>query len=288
MQNPDNTVYLAQGRAAAEFNIVGDCCGTKAIFNSGAFIVVRTSVNNGSSSAAQCLAGGFTGETNNLYFNPAVSAPTSEALSAVVFTQSSASSSTSPCTYASDLAANKAATDDFNGKGHSDILWRNSNGDVAMWFMNGTQVLANPDLGNVSGGWSIAGTGDFNGDGKSDILWRNTNGDVAIWLMNGTQVLANPDLGNVGTSWSIAGTGDFNGDGFGDILWRNTNGDVAIWLMNGTQVLANPDLGNVGTSWSHCRNRRLQRRRKDRHPVAQLQWRCRDLAHERCPSPGES
>ena len=116
-QNPDSALYLAQGWTAAEFNIVGDCCGTQAIFNSGASIVVRTSVNNGSSSAAQCLAGGFTGETNNLYFNPATSAPTSEALSAVVFTQSSASSSTSPCAYASDLAANKAATHDFNGKG---------------------------------------------------------------------------------------------------------------------------------------------------------------------------
>ena len=33
-------------------------------------------------------------------------------------------------------------TGDFNGDGKSDILWRNTNGTVAIWEMNGGQVLA--------------------------------------------------------------------------------------------------------------------------------------------------
>ncbi len=147
-------------------------------------------------------------------------------------------------------------THDFNADGMSDIVWRDTGGNVAIWEMNGTTVL-NPNtagVGNVATAWSIVGTGDFNGDGKSDIVWHDTSGNVAIWEMNGTTVL-NPNtagVGNVPTTWSIVGTGDFNGDGKWDILWRDTSGNVAIWEMNGTTVL-NPNtagVGNVPTTWS--------------------------------------
>src|SRR5262249_59211861 len=85
----------------------------------------------------------------------------------------------------------KAATHDFNADSMSDIAWRDTSGNVAIWEMNGTTVL-NPNtagIGNVATTWSIVGTGDFNGDGKWDILWRDTSGNVAIWEMNGTTVL---------------------------------------------------------------------------------------------------
>jgi FG-GAP-like repeat len=147
-------------------------------------------------------------------------------------------------------------THDYNGDGKSDILWRDTSGNVAIWEMIGTSVL-NPTaafVGNVSTVWKIVGTGDFNADGKSDILWRDTSGNVAIWEMNGTSVL-NPTatfVGNVPTSWLIIGFGDFNGDGKSDVLWHDTSGNVAIWEMSGTSVL-NPTatfVGNVQTSWS--------------------------------------
>ena len=142
------------------------------------------------------------------------------------------------------------ATRDFNGDGFSDILWRDTGGDVAMWFMNGATVSSFAGLGNITPSWTIVGQRDFNGDGKSDILWRNANGEVAIWLMNGSQVLSFADLGNITPSWTIVGTGDFNGDGFGDILWRDTSGNVAIWLMNGTQVTSSAVIGNVPLNWT--------------------------------------
>src|SRR5260370_36383431 len=81
-------------------------------------------------------------------------------------------------------------TDDFNGDGYSDIPWRDTSGNVAIWEMNGTTVL-NPStagVGNVPTTWSIVGTGDFNGDGKSDVLWQDTSGNIAILEMNGTTV----------------------------------------------------------------------------------------------------
>ena len=67
-----------------------------------------------------------------------------------------------------------------------DILWRNSNGDTALWNANGTGGFTCQDLGVVGATWQVAGTGDFNGDGEDGILWRNTNGDTALWNPNGS------------------------------------------------------------------------------------------------------
>jgi FG-GAP-like repeat len=148
------------------------------------------------------------------------------------------------------------ASGDFNADGKSDIAWRDSGGNVAIWEMNGTQIL-NPGatfVGNVPNPpWTIVGTGDFNGDGYADMLWRDSSGDLGIWLMNSTQVL-NPTSTFVAAvpGWSVAGVGDFNGDGTSDLLWTDGNGNYAIWEMNGTQVLnlAATFVAHVTTTWS--------------------------------------
>jgi L-ascorbate oxidase len=151
---------------------------------------------------------------------------------------------------------NPTNTHDYNGDGKSDVAWRDTSGNVAIWEMNGTTILnqANSFVTNVPANWSIVGTGDYNGDGKSDILWQDTSGNVAIWEMNGTTVLnqASSFVANVPTNWSIVATGDFNGDGMSDILWRDSSGNVAIWEMNGTSVLNASDsfVANVPTNWS--------------------------------------
>ena len=155
--------------------------------------------------------------------------------------------------YINALAPNgdpPTSTHDFNGDGKSDIAWRSVNGDVAIWLMNGGQVLSSGTLGNIPTTWSIVGQRDFNADGKSDLLWRNSNGDLAVWLMNGAAVISSLSVANVPTSWSVAGTGDFNNDGRGDILWRNSNGDVAVWLMDGGRAIATGDIEIIPTNWS--------------------------------------
>ncbi len=143
---------------------------------------------------------------------------------------------------------------DFNGDGKADILWRNNtNGNVAIWLMNGTTVLnsSTATFGNMPASWFVAGTGDFNGDGNSDIFWEDTSGNLAIWEMNGTTIL-NPSATGVGslpTVWSAAVTGDFNGDGKSDILWTDTSGDLAIWYMNGTAISSGAGLGTIPTTF---------------------------------------
>jgi hypothetical protein len=157
---------------------------------------------------------------------------------------------------------------DFSGNGTQDILWRNDNGAVAEWTMNGSQVTSAVDVtyqGSVAApvsSWHVAGIGDFDGDGKSDILWRNDNGTVAEWLMNGSQVTSAVDVtyqGNVAapnSSWQIAEIGEFTGGGKSDVLWHNSNGAVAEWAMNGSQITSATDVTFQGslaapdTSWS--------------------------------------
>ena len=54
---------------------------------------------------------------------------------------------------------NVAVTGDFNGDGMSDILWRNTNGDTSIWFMNGSPVSSVSDLGVVPPSWVVQGAG---------------------------------------------------------------------------------------------------------------------------------
>jgi hypothetical protein len=141
-------------------------------------------------------------------------------------------------------------THGFTSPAHSDILLRDSSGDVAIWTMNGTTISAGTGIGNVPNTWAIYGQHDYNGDGHADILWRDTSGNVAIWLMNGTTPIAQTFVANVPTNWNIVGTGDFNGDGKSDILWQDGSGNVAIWLMNGTTISSALVVANIPSNWT--------------------------------------
>ena len=167
-----------------------------------------------------------------------------------------------------DSSWSVAGVGDFNGDGKSDILWRNANGSLVDWTMNGSDIVAGQNLtyqGNavaLDRSWSVAGVGDFTGDGRSDILWRNSNGSLVDWTMNGSDIVAGQDVtyqGNavaLDSSWSVAAVGDFSGDGKSDILWRNSNGSLVDWTMNGSEIVAGQQVTYQGSavaldsSWS--------------------------------------
>jgi hypothetical protein len=255
VQNEDSFLNLAQNWQSVNFNVLGQCCSTTAYFNSGSTIIVRISIDSGTTSAPSCagyiFSGASLGESNNLSFAspPAARAGTAPAL---VFTESSAGGAASPCDSAVELPSGALTdTHDFNGDGMSDIVWRDTAGDVAIWLMNGAAVLSTGNVGALSNTWSIVGQRDFNGDGKADLLFLDTSGNIAMWFMNGTAVASTGNVGNIPANWSVVGTGDFNGDGLGDILWRDTAGDYAVWLMNGATVTSSVVLGNLSpTTWS--------------------------------------
>jgi hypothetical protein len=81
--------------------------------------------------------------------------------------------------------------------GKSDITWRDTGGNVAVWLMNGAAVSSSGGFGVVPTTWSIVGQRDFDGDGKADWLWRDTSGNTAMWFMDGAQVSSSAGLGNI-------------------------------------------------------------------------------------------
>jgi hypothetical protein len=138
---------------------------------------------------------------------------------------------------------------DFNHDVRGDILWQNTNGTVAQWFMNGGQAPATALLAAQPASWHIQSTGDFNQDTTADILWRHDDGTVAIWFMSGAQTIVTQTYGNAPPDWHIQGTADFNGDGKTDLLWRHDSGIVGTWHMNGSQVFSTQAFANAPPEW---------------------------------------
>jgi hypothetical protein len=46
-------------------------------------------------------------------------------------------------------------TRDYDGDGKSDVLWRDTSGNTAMWFLNGLQIKSTAGLGNIPTVWTI-------------------------------------------------------------------------------------------------------------------------------------
>jgi hypothetical protein len=161
-----------------------------------------------------------------------------------------------------DASWSMAGSGDFNGDGDADLLWRNSNGTLAEWFMNGSTITsgASPTFGgspvSPDSTWNVTGIGDLNGDGDADMLWRNNNGALVEWLMNGSTISASasPTFGGSPVSpdstWNVAGIGDFNDDGKPDVLWRNSNGALALWQMNGSSISTSASPTSSGSTVS--------------------------------------
>jgi hypothetical protein len=167
-----------------------------------------------------------------------------------------------------DLNWKLNGTGDLDGDGFADLIWRHTDGRLAVWFMDpggvvstqSLRVAADPNAPPVDAfqpdaAWQIRGVGDLNGDGRADLVWQNdADGSVAAWFMNGRDIVDFQSLSipTAALAWKIAGVGDINRDGRADIVWqRDTDGRLAAWLMNGSQVIHTALLSHYSadTAW---------------------------------------
>jgi hypothetical protein len=133
-----------------------------------------------------------------------------------------------------DLNWKIVGTGDFNGDGHTDILWRHSIGLNGVWYMQGGTYVTSGWLQSESdSNWQIVGTGYFSGtnDNTIDLLWRySTNGDNAIWQLSGISIASTHTVTSAPVGWNVGGTGDSkvdaDGDGLADLWEKAYFGDL--------------------------------------------------------------
>jgi hypothetical protein len=143
-------------------------------------------------------------------------------------------------------------THDFDANTASDVLFRDSSGNVAMWQMTlGTGVVQKASvIGNVPLLWSVIGQRDFAGNGFSSILWRDTSGNLAQWQMNGPAVQGVTTYDPVPSTYSVAGTGEYNANGMGDILFEDNQNNLFISFMNGPAITSTQFLATLPSGWT--------------------------------------
>ncbi len=145
--------------------------------------------------------------------------------------------------------------DDLNADGDADIIWRNDNGQVVYWMLEGGvyQSGGNVNPSPTGWDWKIVDVADLNGDGHADIIWRNDSGLVHCWIMrdgirqSGYDVYGAP----IGWDWNIVDVEDLNGDNHADIIWRQNSGQVVYWLLRDGiyQTGGNVSPSPVGWDW---------------------------------------
>ncbi|HTV34773.1 MAG TPA: hypothetical protein VME69_17050 [Methylocella sp.] len=164
--NQDSILTLSPAWTAAEFNIFGDCCSTEAVFNAGLpTIVVRTSVNNGTTEAPSCLPEGYTGETNSLTLVPPC-CPVRGAPPAIVLEESGAAGATNTC----------FTVQAFQALSATEILVLGANGNL--WLEHGPFGKVPPTRQQVDGNVQA-----FQALSATEVLVLGTNGN--LWLEYG-------------------------------------------------------------------------------------------------------
>ncbi|MFG1807843.1 FG-GAP repeat domain-containing protein [Streptomyces sp. NPDC049040] len=148
---------------------------------------------------------------------------------------------------------------DLSGDGKSDLLARNSSGQLYLFKGTGTGTgYTGRTL--VSSGWNaynaIIGAGDMSGDGRTDILARSTDG--TLYLFKGTGNAKAPFAGRVKLSSGFGGynkiatAGDIDGNGLADLLAvKASTGTLYRFSAYGTgQFAAGVPLGNGWNTYS--------------------------------------
>ena len=245
----DNAVNASGGWTIAEFNVLGDGgsavgVGSQATFNAGASLQTRTRITYGGTAPPNCVAQGFTAETNNLSFGP--NAPASSGPGpAIAFNESTAGGSPSNCAASTAVGDTHLTTlsgllYDFQASGDFLLLQTGSGFDV-----QNRQVSGAPNWPNAAVSSAVAAR-----FGKTQVAvctkpqavfidgkTVNVSEKTPVSLADGTQVTRSGDTylirGATG-DWLQAGINPGNGTDY-----INVKVGLGQWPVEAQGLLAN-------------------------------------------------
>ena len=122
------------------------------------------------------------------------------------------------------------------------IYWQHTNGTLAAYYMDGTNLALNGGIlltpSQINPTWQLAAAADLNRDGRPELLWQHQAGALALWNLNGTVLASAGTLtpAKMGPAWKIVATPDLNGDGKSEVLWQSDLGWLGLWFMDGATM----------------------------------------------------
>ena len=142
----------------------------------------------------------------------------------------------------------------FDGDGRTDILWRHTNGQNALWFMDGSTAKASSGLiaPVADSNWAVAGVGDLDGDGYADIVWRHaTTGQPVVWFMRGREIKWTLPMSAIGLRGRLSAWRISTATARPEILWRSTaSGQNAMWWFDSYRTFGSALIAPAPSTWS--------------------------------------
>ena len=122
------------------------------------------------------------------------------------------------------------------------IYWQHTNGTLAAYYMDGTNLALNGGIlltpSQIDPTWQLMAAADLNRDGRPELLWQHQAGALALWNLNGTVLASAAALtpAKMGPEWKIVATPDLSGDGKAEVLWQSDAGWLGLWFMDGATM----------------------------------------------------
>lgn len=143
---------------------------------------------------------------------------------------------------------------DLDNDTQTDILLRDPNGRLLVWFMKGKHFLRQTLINRgepVSTAWRIVGVADFDHDLQADIIWQGPDSSLVLWLMQSGLPRERPALSNLPRiDARIIGLNDLNQDGSLDFIWRHGDNHLSVWSMSQTNLTNSIRINqSISPSW---------------------------------------
>ncbi|MFJ4340298.1 FG-GAP repeat domain-containing protein [Streptomyces sp. NPDC088915] len=131
------------------------------------------------------------------------------------------------------------APGDVNDDGRADLLARDHNGALYLYYATGDRNAPFSARVKVGDGWNtydqLLGIGDNNGDGWADLLARDTAGTLWSYAGRGDKARPFATRVRIGSGWGtynqLFPVGDDNNDGNGELVARDQKG--TLWYYTG-------------------------------------------------------